>query len=184
LAAGIAEIIKYGLIRDRTFFIWLEENIERLLGYEDDALEFVILESCRHKAQVVANDEREAGERALLNLGHTFGHAIEAATDYVGWLHGEAVAVGMVMAATMSQKMGWLEVEDVDRVRDLVKRAGLPVTPPAAMSANDFMKHMIVDKKVSGGRIRLVLLNEIGQASLTSDYPDPLLAEVLDEFNA
>ena len=182
LAAGIAEVIKYGLIRDQKFFSWLEENIERLLRYEDDALEFVILESCRHKAQVVANDEREAGERALLNLGHTFGHAIEAATDYVGWLHGEAVAVGMVMAATMSQKMGWLDAAEVERVRELVKRAGLPSEPPASMSPDDFMKHMTVDKKVSSGRIRFVLLSELGQASLISDYPDELLAEVLDAF--
>ena len=142
----------------------------------------MILESCRHKAQVVAHDEREAGERALLNLGHTFGHAIEAATDYVGWLHGEAVAVGMVMAATMSQKMGWLDAAEVERVRELVSRTGLPGMPPASMSPDDFMKHMTVDKKVSIGRIRLVLLNELGQASLISDYPDELLAEVLDAF--
>ena len=125
--------------------------------------------------------ERLVKER--LNLGHTFGHAIEAATDYVGWLHGEAVAVGMVMAATMSEKMGWLDVAEVERIRELVKRAGLPVMPPASMLPDDFMKHMTVDKKVSSGRIRLVLLNELGQASLISDYPDEFLAEVLDEFS-
>ena len=179
LSAGIAEVIKYGLIRDAGFFTWLEENIERLIRFEDDALEFVILESCRHKAQVVANDEREAGERALLNLGHTFGHAIEAATGYGSWLHGEAVAVGMMMAATMSQKMGWLDPEEPGRIRELLVRANLPVN---GMSAPDFLKHMAVDKKVSGGRIRLVLLKEIGDAILVSDYPDGMLDEVLDEF--
>ncbi len=182
LSAGIAEVIKYGLIRDAGFFTWLEENIERLLRFEDDALEFVILESCRHKAQVVANDEREAGERALLNLGHTFGHAIEAATGYGSWLHGEAVAVGMMMAATMSQKMGWLDPEEPGRIRELLVRANLPVKVSDGMSAPDFLKHMAVDKKVSGGRIRLVLLKEIGDAILVSDYPDGMLDEVLDEF--
>jgi len=182
LSAGIAEVIKYGLIRDAGFFTWLEENIERLLRFEDDALEFVILESCRHKAQVVANDEREAGERALLNLGHTFGHAIEAASGYGSWLHGEAVAVGMMMAATMSQKMGWLDPEEPGRIRELLVRANLPVKVSDGMSAPDFLKHMAVDKKVSGGRIRLVLLKEIGDAILVSDYPDDMLDEVLDEF--
>ena len=182
LSAGIAEVIKYGLIRDAGFFAWLEENIERLLRFEGDALEFVILESCRHKAQVVANDEREAGERALLNLGHTFGHAIEAATGYGNWLHGEAVAVGMMMAATMSQKMGWLDPEEPGRIRELLGRANLPVKVPDGMSALDFLKHMAVDKKVSHGRIRLVLLKEIGDAILISDYPDGMLDEVLAEF--
>ena len=182
LSAGIAEVIKYGLIRDAGFFTWLEENIERLIRFEDDALEFVILESCRHKAQVVANDEREAGERALLNLGHTFGHAIEAAAGYGSWLHGEAVAVGMMMAATMSQKMGWLDPQAPGRIRELLVRANLPVKVSDGMSAPDFLKHMAVDKKVSGGRIRLVLLKEIGDAILVSDYPDGMLDEVLDEF--
>lgn len=182
LSAGIAEVIKYGLIRDAGFFAWLEENIERLLRFEGDALEFVILESCRHKAQVVANDEREAGERALLNLGHTFGHAIEAATGYGNWLHGEAVAIGMMMAATMSQKMGWLDPEEPGRIRELLGRANLPVKVPDGMSALDFLKHMAVDKKVSHGRIRLVLLKEIGDAILISDYPDGMLDEVLAEF--
>ena len=182
LSAGIAEVIKYGLIRDAGFFAWLEENIERLLRFDGDALEFVILESCRHKAQVVANDEREAGERALLNLGHTFGHAIEAATGYGNWLHGEAVAVGMMMAATMSQKMGWLDPEEPGRIRELLGRANLPVKVPDGMSALDFLKHMAVDKKVSHGRIRLVLLKEIGDAILISDYPDGMLDEVLAEF--
>ena len=182
LSAGIAEVIKYGLIRDAGFFAWLEENIERLLRFEGDALEFVILESCRHKAQGVANDEREAGERALLNLGHTFGHAIEAATGYGNWLHGEAVAIGMMMAATMSQKMGWLDPEEPGRIRELLGRANLPGKVPDGMSALDFLKHMAVDKKVSHGRIRLVLLKEIGDAILISDYPDGMLDEVLAEF--
>jgi|TARA_B100000315_G_scaffold91573_2_gene84234 3-dehydroquinate synthase len=182
LSTGIAEVIKYGLIRDAGFFAWLEENIERLLRFEDDALEFVILESCRHKAQVVANDEKEAGERALLNLGHTFGHAIEAATGYCNWLHGEAVAVGMMMAATMSQKMGWLDPEEPERIRELLVRANLPVKVPDGMSAPDFLKHMALDKKVSHGRIRLVLLKRIGAAILVSDYPDGMLDEVLAEY--
>ncbi len=182
LSAGLAEVIKYGLIRDTAFFNWLEVNIEKLLAFDPQALEHVIIESCRHKAQVVARDEKEAGERALLNLGHTFGHAIEAATGYGNWLHGEAVSVGMVMAATLSEKMGRLEKDQCARVRELLIRAGLPVTPPRDISPTDYLTHMALDKKVSAGRIRLVLLDAIGQARLVSDYPDSLLQDVLYEF--
>jgi 3-dehydroquinate synthase len=179
LAAGIAEVVKYGLIRDSSFFKWLEDHMTRLLARDQDALQHAVIESCRHKAAVVAVDEKETGERALLNLGHTFGHAIEAALGYGVWLHGEAVATGMVMAATMSQRLGWLDAVDVQRIRDLLTTAGLPVDPPAELTVANCLEHMAVDKKVTAGRVRLVLLEEIGQARLVSDYPDALLHEVL-----
>ena len=182
LSAGIAEVIKYGLIRDAAFFEWLEENMERLLAYDRDALEYVIVESCRHKAEVVAEDERESGQRALLNLGHTFGHAIETASGYGQWLHGEAVGVGMLMAATMSERLGWIDASDVRRVEGLLDRADLPVRAPAVMSADDFRRHMAVDKKVTDGRIRLVLLEALGSAKLVADYSQALLDEVLQNF--
>ncbi|HIE77107.1 MAG TPA: 3-dehydroquinate synthase, partial [Gammaproteobacteria bacterium] len=183
LSAGLAEVIKCALICDEPFFSWLEDNIEKALAYDEEVLEYIIIESCRHKAQMVARDEKEAGERALLNLGHTFGHAIEVATGYGNWLHGEAVSAGMVMAATMSQKMGWLDKAQCDRIRELLTRARLPIDPPVAMRPADYLRHMKVDKKVSGGRVRLILLEAIGRARLVSDYPDALLHEVLSGFS-
>ena len=183
LSAGLAEVIKCGLICDELFFSWLEDNIEKALAYDEEVLEYVIIESCRHKAQMVARDEKEVGERALLNLGHTFGHAIEVATGYGNWLHGEAVSAGMVMAATMSQKMGWLDKAQCDRIRELLTRARLPIDPPVAMRSADYLRHMKADKKVSGGRVRLILLEAIGRARLVSDYPDALLHEVLSGFS-
>ncbi len=183
LSAGLAEVIKCSLICDEPFFSWLEDNIEKALAYDEEVLEYVIIESCRHKAQMVARDEKEIGERALLNLGHTFGHAIETATGYGNWLHGEAVSAGMVMAANMSQKMGWLDKAQCDRICELLTRARLPIDPPVAMCPADYLRHMKVDKKVSGGRVRLILLEAIGRARLVSDYPDSLLHDVLSEFS-
>ena len=182
--AGLAEIIKYGLIGDHEFFTWLEENIERLLQLDDDCLSFAIERSCRNKAQVVAADERERGERALLNLGHTFGHAIETATGYGSWLHGEAVAAGMVMAADLSVRLGGLTAHDLDRVVSLITRAGLPVAPPVSLSPDQFLAHMAVDKKVEQGNIRLVLLQAIGAAYLSDDYPAAALDEILLHFHS
>jgi len=178
IQAGLAEIIKYGLICDAPFLEWLEKNIGKLLARDVAALEYAIARSCQIKAEIVSRDERERGDRALLNLGHTFGHAIEAATHYVGWLHGEAVAVGLLMAADMSRRLGHLTATDVARVKGLLDAAGMRTAPPAigAGAALDFMR---IDKKVQSGRIRLVLLKSLGAASLVADYPDQVLAETL-----
>ena len=174
LQAGLAEVIKYGLICDYQFFEWLEQNIDALLRREPAALVHAIYHSCQIKAQIVGRDERELGERALLNLGHTFGHAIEAATGYVEWLHGEAVGAGLLIAAHMSQQLGALTPAEVARVESLLKRAGLRTVAPqiGATSAADFMS---LDKKVKSGRIRLVLLKAIGDAYITGEYPDAAL---------
>ena len=174
LQAGLAEVIKYGLICDYQFFEWLEQNIDALLRREPAALVHAIYRSCQIKAQIVGRDERELGERALLNLGHTFGHAIEAATGYVEWLHGEAVGAGLLIAAHMSQQLGALTPAEVARVESLLKRAGLRTVAPqiGATSAADFMS---LDKKVKSGRIRLVLLKAIGDAYITGEYPDAAL---------
>ena len=180
VSAGIAEVLKYALIRDANFFAWLSEHMSALLVCDRDTLTETIIACCRIKAELVAADERETGDRALLNLGHTFGHAIETATGYGEWLHGEAVAVGMVLAAEMSQRLGWLGSHEVDQIRELLVRAGLPVDPPPEMTAEDFLRHMTRDKKVRDGRIRLVLLKSIGRAKLVSDYPDSVLHEVLN----
>ncbi len=178
LRAGVAEVIKYGLIRDAAFLDWLESNVERLLARDAAALAFAIRRSCECKAAIVASDEREQGERALLNLGHTFGHAIEAATGYGNWLHGEAVAAGMAMAAEMSRRLGWLAAADVTRVRELLARAGLPLDPPrfGRERARELMR---MDKKVAAGRVRLVLLRTLGAAVFTAEYPDDLLDALL-----
>ena len=182
--AGLAEIIKYGLIRDYEFFTWLEENIERLLQLDGGCLSFAIERSCRNKAQVVAADELEKGERALLNLGHTFGHAIETAAGYGSWLHGEAVAAGLAMAADLSVRLGSLTASDLERVVALITRAGLPVTPPANLTPEQFLAHMAVDKKVEQGSIRLVLLKALGEAYVSDDYPKSALHETLLHFHS
>ena len=179
LSAGIAEVVKYGAIRDPAFFQWLEQNMEALCRCDNSATEHAILECCRNKAELVAADEEERAERTLLNLGHTFGHAIESATGYGQWLHGEAVAAGMVLAAQMSCCLGWLAAAELDRIRELLVRAGLPVSPPKDMSVETFLSHMSRDKKVADKRIRLVLLEGIGRARLVADYPDETLTEVL-----
>jgi len=166
LSAGLAEVIKYGLIRDLPFLEWLEANMERLLARDGDALGHAIEQSCRNKAEVVAEDEFETakeGGRALLNLGHTFGHAIESGMGYGNWLHGEAVAAGMVMAAELSHRLGWLSEEDVARIRALLGQAGLPTAGPV-LGAERYLEFMAHDKKVLAGRLRLVLLRAIGRA--------------------
>lgn len=178
LAAGLAEVIKYGLIRDRPFFEWLETNVERLKARESGALAVAIRRSCQAKAEVVSADEREAGARALLNLGHTFGHAIEAGMGYGQWLHGEAVAAGTLLAAEVSRRLELIDGRDVARMRRLYQRAGLPVDAPA-LGADRYLELMAVDKKVEAGRIRFVLLKSIGEAFVTADVPARLLEDVL-----
>lgn len=177
LAAGIAEVIKYGLIADYKFFEWLEENMDALLQRDEQALAYAIRRSCENKARVVALDEKEGGVRAILNLGHTFGHAIEAAQGYGQWLHGEAVGAGMVMAADLSHRRGSLSAGDLARTTALIERAGLPIKAPADMMPEDFLSLMGVDKKVLDGRLRLVLLQALGEAVITSDIEEALLQE-------
>lgn len=176
LSAGLAEVIKYGLICDEPFLGWLEENIDRLRELDQVALTEAIRRSCAAKAAVVGADEREAGVRATLNLGHTFGHAIETHQGYGAWLHGEAVAAGTVMALEMSRQLGWISIDERDRGVRLLARAGLPVVPPSDMTPDDFMQHMAVDKKVLDGQLRLVLLKQLGEAVVTGEFP----REVLD----
>ncbi len=180
LSAGLAEVIKYGLIRDRSFFGWLEANIDALLGRDPQALADAIYRSCQNKAEVVAADEREAGLRAILNLGHTFGHAIETGMGYGTWLHGEAIAAGMVLAADLSRRLGWLGAADVARIEQLVRRARLPVRAPATLTNERFLELMAVDKKVQDGRLRLVLLKSIGEAVVTDEFPGEHLAATLE----
>ncbi len=184
LSAGLAEVIKYGLIDDAEFFAWLEAHLDELLAREPAALAHAIRRSCEDKARVVAADEREQGRRALLNLGHTFGHAIETHTGYDTWLHGEAVAAGMVLAAELSARLGWLAADAVARIRTLLQRARLPVEPPPHMGTADFLQHMAVDKKVIDGRLRLVLLRGIGQAVVTDAFDPAVLRDTLDELTA
>jgi 3-dehydroquinate synthase len=184
LSAGIAEIIKYGLIRDLPFLEWLEQNMDSILHREPDALAYAIRRSCENKADVVAADEKEAGMRATLNLGHTFGHAIEAATGYGKWLHGEAVGTGMLMAADLSHRMGMLSSDDVQRVDNLIDHARLPTRAPANMDYQTFMKYMSVDKKVEAGAIRFVLLKSIGEAIITSEYDSKLLEATVEAHHA
>ncbi len=179
LRAGIAEVIKYGLIRDLPFLEWLEANIEKLLARDTAALQYAIAQSCRNKAEVVGHDERESGERALLNLGHTFGHAIENGMGYGVWLHGEAVAAGTIMATDLSHRLGWLRAEDVTRVRQLFVRTGLPVVAPR-MEAEKYLQLMGLDKKVADGKIRFVLLKSLGNAVMTGDVPQALLQQTLE----
>jgi 3-dehydroquinate synthase len=182
LSAGLAEVIKYGLIRDADFFLWLERNMAELVKLEPAAMSYAIYRSCQNKAEVVAADEHETGERALLNLGHTFGHAIENAMGYGVWLHGEAVAAGTVIAARFSQRLGWLSHEDVERIVNIFKQSGLPVDPPA-LGADKYLDLMGMDKKVVDGKIRLVLLKGgIGSSVVTSEYDSALLKAVLGQI--
>jgi len=169
LAAGLAEVIKYGLLEDAEFFAWLERAMPQLVDRDPAALAHAIRRSCEIKARIVAEDERETtGRRALLNLGHTFGHAIETAVGYEGWLHGEAVAVGLVLAAQLSVRLGMLDPDVVERTRALLHLAGLPVRPPV-VAAERLWQLMQMDKKVSGGKLNLVLLHSVGRAVLTPD---------------
>ncbi|MDT3719188.1 3-dehydroquinate synthase [Pseudomonas oryzihabitans] len=179
LSAGLAEVIKYGLICDEPFLGWLEEHVEALLSLDQAALTEAIERSCAAKAAVVGSDERESGLRAILNFGHTFGHAIETQQGYGVWLHGEAVSAGMVMALQMSLLLGWLSTEQRDRAIRLLVRAGLPVVPPADMQPADFERLMAVDKKVLDGQLRLVLLSDLGQAVVTADFARDILEQTL-----
>jgi len=178
LRAGLAEVIKYALICDAALFDWLEAHLDELLAGEPGALAHIIKRSCEIKAAIVGRDEREHGERALLNLGHSFGHAAESATAYRQWLHGEAVAAGLVMAAAMSVECGLLDAPASLRVQRLIERAGLP-TRIAAVSPQAALEHMRIDKKVLGGRLRLILLRRIGEALVSADYPPAALTHTL-----
>jgi 3-dehydroquinate synthase len=178
LSAGLAEIIKYGLICDVGFLDWIDEHIEALRRREPAALSHAIFRSCQIKAEIAGRDEREQGERALLNFGHTFGHAIETATGYTQWLHGEAVGAGLLMAADLSARLGALGPAEVVRVRSLLERAGLPTVAPQ-IGVRRALDYMGIDKKVKAGRIRLVLLRALGSAYLSADYPDAELEATL-----
>jgi len=181
LSAGLAEVIKYGLINDPAFVDWLEQNMEALLARDPEALIYAIEHSCADKAVIVAADEMEAGQRALLNLGHTFGHAIETGMGYGVWLHGEGVAAGMCMAANLSHRLGWMQRQDVDRIETLVASAGLPVYPPD-IPVEEFLQLMAVDKKVLAGQLRLILLKGVGKAVLTQDFTPEILEDTLRAY--
>lgn len=181
LSAGLAEVIKYGIIWDSAFFNWLEQHVEHLRTLDKNLLSQAIIKCCGIKADVVSQDETESGVRALLNLGHTFGHAIEAEQGYGVWLHGEAVGAGMVMAARTAALTGRLQSVDVNRISQLVLRAGLPVQPPSEMTFDVFMSHMMRDKKVLSGQLRLVLPTAIGQAEVVADTPLTVLQQVISQ---
>ncbi|MEE8320580.1 MAG: 3-dehydroquinate synthase [Gammaproteobacteria bacterium] len=183
LSAGLAEVIKYGLIRDSVFFDWLEANMELILERDTEALTHVIACSCLNKAEVVSEDEKESGVRALLNLGHTFGHAIETGLNYRDWLHGEAVACGMIMAAELSSRMGLLEGVDVERIRALLCRAHLPVKYPDSLKPGQLLDSMAIDKKARDGVINLVLLRGIGDAFVTNQLDNDALRSVLSNYS-
>ena len=179
--AGLGEIIKYGLLWDREFFAWQETHMPDLLARDRDCLTTVIHRSCQIKAEMVSADETESGVRALLNLGHTFGHAIEAGLGFGTWLHGEAVAAGLCLAADLSARLGRIDTDDVLRVEKLVQSTGLPSRAPAELSTDRMLELMAVDKKIRGGKLRLVLLNAIGEAELDGDFDPRALRETLEE---
>ncbi|NKC15759.1 MAG: 3-dehydroquinate synthase [Gammaproteobacteria bacterium] len=180
LRCGLAEVIKYGLIRDAEFFSWLEANVEALLARDWQALTEAIVRSCRNKADVVAGDERERGERVLLNLGHTFAHAIETGLGHGQWLHGEAVAAGMHMAADLSARLGMVRQDVVARIRTLLSRVGLPVLAPASLDTKTMRALMSVDKKVKAGKLRLILLKSLGNAVVADEFSESALEATLD----
>ncbi|UJJ33387.1 3-dehydroquinate synthase [Halopseudomonas maritima] len=182
VSAGLAEIIKYGLIRDAGFLAWLEQNITALRSLDATTVIHAIERSCAIKAEVVAADEREGGVRAILNLGHTFGHAIEAHQGYGNWLHGEAVGAGMVMALDLSCRLGWVTDAERQRAVALIAAAGLPVAPPKGMRVADFEQLMAVDKKVLDGQLRLVLLHGLGSAVVTAEFDADVLRQCLLGF--
>ncbi|UGA55019.1 3-dehydroquinate synthase [Vibrio sp. VB16] len=179
-AAGMAEVIKYGIIYDQDFFVWLEENMDNLYAQDKQALTYAIARCCAIKAEVVEQDEKEAGIRALLNLGHTFGHAIEAELGYGNWLHGEAVSSGTVMAAKTAQLQSLITEQQLERIIAILKQAKLPVHTPESMSFDDFMKHMMRDKKVLSGQLRLVLPTGIGCADVVSNVPSEKIEQAID----
>ena len=178
LSAGLAEVIKYALLGDPDFLVWLEENMDGLVGRDSALLAEAVYRSCAHKARIVANDEKEQGERALLNLGHTFGHAIESYLGYGIWLHGEAVATGMVMAADLSQRLGWISVKDLERTKKIIQRAHLPVKCPA-IPLDEFLAYMAHDKKVLNGQLRLVLMKSLGQAVISKEFDVELMKQAI-----
>ncbi|MDN7131011.1 3-dehydroquinate synthase [Halomonas sp. MC140] len=182
LSAGLAEVVKYGFIRDEAFLSWLEANMSALLDVTPDVIAEAIARSCQIKADIVAEDETEQGVRALLNLGHTFGHAIEAHQGYGNWLHGEAVGAGMAMAATLSQQLGWIDEAMLVRSLAVIERAGLPLAAPANMSSDDFLTRMRLDKKNIDAKLRLVLLNSLGDACVSDATPVPVLQTLLDDY--
>lgn len=178
LSAGLSEVIKYALLGDADFLVWLEQNMDGLIGRDAELLAEAVYRSCAHKARIVANDEKEQGERALLNLGHTFGHAIESYLGYGTWLHGEAVATGMVMAADLSQRLGWISSDDVERTKKIIQRANLPISCPK-IPLDEFLGYMAHDKKVLNGQLRLVLLKQLGQAVITKDFDVELMKQAI-----
>lgn len=178
LSAGLAEVIKYALLGDEEFLVWLEANMEGLIVRDEQLLAEAVYRSCAHKARIVANDEKEQGERALLNLGHTFGHAIESYLGYGEWLHGEAVATGMVMAADLSHRMDWISLEDLERTKKIISRAQLPIVCPK-IPLDDFLAYMAHDKKVLNGQLRLVLLQQLGKAVITRDFDVELMQQAI-----
>ena len=182
LSAGLAEVIKYGFIRDAAFLSWLEANMTRLRQRDPEVLAEAIARSCQIKADIVAEDETEQGVRALLNLGHTFGHAIEAHQGYGNWLHGEAVGAGMAMAATLSKALGLINEAALARTLAVIESAGLPLTAPAEMTSEHFLTHMRRDKKNIDSRLRLVLLNALGNACVSDETPAEVLAALLDDY--
>ncbi len=179
LSAGLAEVVKYGLICDAEFFDWLEDNVVSLTALDQSLLAQAVLVSCETKARVVEQDEREAGLRAILNLGHTYGHAIETVMGYGNWLHGEAVAAGMVMAINLSIREGWLDEDVRKRTIALLQRAGLPTVPPSEITVEQYLEVMAIDKKAIDGNIKLVLLKALGEAFITSDYNQEKLLQTL-----
>lgn len=182
LSAGMAEVIKYGLIRDEAFLSWLEANMTALLDVVPEIIAEAIARSCQIKADIVAEDETEQGVRALLNLGHTFGHAIEAHQGYGNWLHGEAVGAGMAMAATLSNRLGWIDDAALARSLAVIESAELPLAAPANMSSDDFLARMRLDKKNIDTRLRLVLLNALGDACVSDATPLDILHTLLDDY--
>ncbi|CAM3732514.1 3-dehydroquinate synthase [Vibrio aquimaris] len=179
-AAGIAEVIKYGIIYDEAFFVWLEDNLDDLYALDEQALTYAISRCCQIKAEVVAKDEKESGIRALLNLGHTFGHAIEAELGYGKWLHGEAVSSGTLMAAKTAELQGLITPQQVEQILSILKKAQLPVHTPDTMTFDDFMKHMMRDKKVLSGELRLVLPTGIGSAEVVKGVPESIIRQAID----
>ena len=177
--AGLAEVIKYGAILDYEFFEWLEAHIDELVALNNESLQHCIARCCQIKADVVARDETEKGDRALLNLGHTFGHAIETHLGYGNWLHGEAVSTGMMIAAALSEQLGDISVADVSRLEKLLARANLPTLSPDSMQPEDYLPHMMRDKKVLAGKLRLVLLKSLGQAYIATDTDKDLVLKAI-----
>ncbi|MDD3765056.1 MAG: 3-dehydroquinate synthase [Nevskiales bacterium] len=182
LLAGIAEVIKYGMLGDAAFLDWIEQHLDGLLELRDADIAYAVRRSCEMKADIVARDERESSVRALLNLGHTFAHAIETYTGYTQWLHGEAVGTGLCMAADLSARLGWIGRDEADRCIALVGRSGLPTRPPQGMTGDDFGRLMALDKKVASGQLRLVLMRAVGDAVLTADFDPDALRQTLAAF--